>query len=122
MALRSDLNGLGLPTPLAALMGDEPLTAVTCVGTAQVGAAGLVLGYNNLVTSVGQTACVMPSTMAVGERLVLFNTTATAALLFPVSGGNINAAGANASVSIAQNKPTIVERISATAVIALIGA
>lgn len=81
--------------------------AVTGVGTAQVGAAALTGAINVVTTSVGQTAVALPGTYPVGSPILVRTNTATAALVFPPVGGSINGGSANASFSVAQNKPTI---------------
>ncbi len=81
--------------------------AVAGVGTAQTGAAALTGAINNVTTAVGQTAVALPSKHAVGSPIIVVNASATAALVFPPSGGKINNGSADASFSVAQNKPTV---------------
>lgn len=80
--------------------------AVTTVGTAQVGAAALTGAVNVLTTAAGQTAGVLPANASFGSPILVRVNTATAALIFPPTGGSINGGAANASFSVAQNKPT----------------
>jgi hypothetical protein len=82
-------------------------TAVTGVGTAQVGGAALTGAWNVVTTSVGQTAVVLPASYPPMTPIVVRVTSATAGLVFPNSGGTINGGSANASLSVAQNKPCI---------------
>jgi hypothetical protein len=81
--------------------------AITCAGTAQATATALTGSHNVLTTAAGETACVLPAKYPVGSPIVVRNNTATAALVFPPVGGAINGGSANASFSVAQNKPTI---------------
>lgn len=81
--------------------------AVTGVGTAQVGAARLTGAINVVTTAVGQTAVVLPGSYPVGSPIIVRVTSATAGLVFPPAGGSINGGSANASFSVAQNKPTV---------------
>lgn len=81
--------------------------AVTGVGTAQSGAAALTGAINIVTTSAGQTAVLLPSSHPPGSPLLVRVTSATAALVFPPTGGTINGGSANASFSVAQNKPTL---------------
>ena len=81
--------------------------AVTTIGVAQVGAAALTGAVNLLTTAAGQTAAVLPANAAYGSPVIVRVGTATAALIFPPTGGSINGAAANASFSVAQNKPTL---------------
>jgi hypothetical protein len=80
---------------------------VAGVGTAQVGGTALTGAINNVTTAVGQTAVVLPANGAVGSPVTVVVSTATAALVFPPTGGSINNGSANASFSVAQNKPTL---------------
>lgn len=81
--------------------------AVTGVGTAQVGAARLTGALNVVTTAVGQTAVLLPTSWPVSSPIVVRVTSATAGLVFPPTGGSINGGSANASFSVAQNKPTV---------------
>lgn len=121
LALTSDLMGLGMAPALAQLAGDS-VAAVTAVGTAQAGAAALTGTINNVTTSAGQTAVVLPSNWPLASSILVYTNSATTALVFPPSGGNINEGAANASVNVAQGKATCFVRISATKWIALAGA
>jgi hypothetical protein len=80
---------------------------VAGVGTAQSGAASLAYGLNTVTTAVGQTGTLLPEDHPVGSPLIVHVTSATAALVFPPVGGSINGGAANASFSVAQNKPTV---------------
>jgi hypothetical protein len=100
--ITGDLMGLGLPAALAQKLGFN-VSAKAGVGTAQSGATALVpADLVRATTAVGQTAFVLNG-FAPGDVAILENTTAAAALVFPPSGGTINTASANASVSVAQN-------------------
>lgn len=114
MPLNVDLIGVGLPSQQAVLLGFDPLTTQAGVGTAQVGASPIVSNNILATTAVGQTAFVLPSDAVLEVPYIVTNSTATAALVFPPSGGTINAAAANASVSIAQNLARMFIRKSAT--------
>jgi len=120
MTLQSDLMGLGMATGLAARMGHTPAATVVGSGTAQRTDAAaitaeslLALGLNVVTTAAGQTAVQIPASMPVGSELLINVTTATAALAFPPSAGTVNGGAADASFSIAQNKPTRVTRWTA---------
>lgn len=102
MSLSKDLASVGMPTEQALRLGYNVGT-LTAVGTAQSGGAALNKQVNwvNVITSGGQTAVVLPSDAELYQEYVVYTTTATTALVFPPSGGAINAAGANNSVSVA---------------------
>lgn len=115
------LMGAGFPAVQSlAVCGPNVLT-VAGVGTAQTGAASM--GIADVIigtTTGGNTAFVLPD-MNVGESVVFFNSSATAALVFPVSGAQINGLGANNSFSAAQNRPVQFIRTSATQYLGLYG-
>lgn len=114
MALAVDLMGVGLPQEQSVRLGFSDLTTVAGVGTAQVGAAAIKVNNILATTAVGQTAFVLPSDAELEVPYLVTNSTATAALVFPPSGGTINAAAADASVSIAQNLARMFIRKSST--------
>ncbi len=115
-ALAVDLMGAGMPQEQAVRLGLSALTTVAGVGTAQSGAGSIKKWTTNVLatTSSGQTALVLPSDAEIGQTFLVTNSTATAALVFPPSGGAINAAGADASVSIAENLARTFTRLSST--------
>lgn len=105
MPQTSDLTGLGMSPGLASLLGNSPQT-IAGVGTTQTTGAKIGgLHLNLLGPTGGQTAFTLLNTVKTGTPIWLFNTSgATAALVFPPSGGNINGGSTNASISIAANK------------------
>lgn len=116
MSLATDLGGVGMPMEQALRLGTSALTTIAGVGTAQSGAAAIPLLVNNVLatTAGGATAFVLPSTAEIDVPYSVINSSATAALVFPPSGGAINAAATDASVSIAQNLGRIFIRKSST--------
>jgi hypothetical protein len=121
MSLSNDLTGIGMAPEQALRLGFQN-TAKAGVGTAQVGAAAISSTLTTATTAVGQTAFVLPSNAELMVPYIVVNTSATAALVFPPSGGAINAAGANASVSIAQNLARTFYRVSTTRWISFLAA
>lgn len=113
-ALAVDLAGVGLPQELGARLGYSNLTSITGIGTTQAGAAPIPNFVNNVstVTAGGTTAFLLPSTAELEVPYFVYNPSATTALIFPPTGGSINAAGANASVGIAVNLSRIFIRKS----------
>jgi len=117
MAIIQNLMGVGFSSAQAGAMGLTPSATVAGSGTAQktdsaaITASNLLaLGLNVVTTAGGATAVQIPSTMPVGGEMWINNTSATAALLFPPSGGTINGGSGDASFSVAQNKPVHVIR------------
>lgn len=121
MPRAQNLMGVGF-APIAALaLGGSNVQTIAGVGTAQSGAASMgtadvILG----TTSAGQTAFLLPD-MAVGETIVFYNTSSTAALLFPPTGAQINALGSNNSFSAAQNRSVLVMRVASDRFLTLYG-
>lgn len=111
--LKSDLTALGMPPELADRLGLE-IATVAGVGTSQSGAAAITKPITLGTTSGGQTAFVLPADAELLEEFEFTNTSATAALLFPPSGGAINGGSANASISVAQNQSVRLRRVSTT--------
>lgn len=116
MSLAVDLMGVGLPQEQATRLGFSDLTTIAGVGTAQSGAAAIPASVNNVLatTSSGQTALVLSSSVEMELPTSVTNSTATAALLYPPTGGAFNSGSANAAISIAQNESVTVIRKSTT--------
>lgn len=114
MPLAKDLLGVGLAAEQALRLGFNDAATVAGVGTAQTGAGAIRSTLTLATTAGGQTALVLPANAELMLPYVVVNTTATAALVFPPSGGAINAAGSNASVSIAQDLSRIFMRVNNT--------
>jgi hypothetical protein len=83
------LAGLGMPAQLAALIGGNP-SALTCVGTTQVGAAIIKSKNTELVTAASNTAAIFPSNAAVMEPYWITVQSATAAVLWVPVGHTLN--------------------------------
>lgn len=81
----------------------------TGVGVAQVGAAPLTGGINQITSPTGATAFILPQNAGPGAAIVVANATGStaAALVFPPVGGAISRAAANASFSVAAAKAAI---------------
>ncbi len=122
--LSTDLMGLGIPSQPATYIGASALTTIAGVGTAQSGAAAIPLGTTNVLatTAGGQTAFVLPSSMELEVAYSVTNSSSTTALVFPFSGGAINAAAGDASVNVAQNITRLFIRKSATRIVSFLAA
>lgn len=120
--LGSDMMGLGMPPALANLVGETIPAPVAAAGTSQAGATPLTGTINQVTTSAGQTAVLLPSTQPLGTAVHVYVSTATTALVFPPTGGNINEGAANASFSVAQARTATFSRVSATKWIVQYGA
>lgn len=129
-AITTNLMGAGMPSALATLVGFLPAQTIAGAGTAQKTdsaaiAAGNLLpeqGIANVTTDTGETAVQIPSTMPLGASIVINVTSSTTAVVFPPTSGTINGGSANAKVDVAQNKPTIIIRLTSVIFVAIIGA
>jgi hypothetical protein len=130
MPTTTDLINLGVPDELARRLGfmdnnNRRATPLTGVGTAQVGGAAIKKNstWIELATAGGQTACVLPADAEIlVPYLVQVITTSTTGLVFPPSGGKINAAAADASVNVAQFLPRLFFRLTSTQWMSLLAA
>jgi hypothetical protein len=120
--LGSDMMGLGMPAALANLTGESIPAPVAGATTAQATATPLTGTINQVTTASGQTAVLLPSTQPLGTAVHVYNSTSTAALVFPPVGGNINEGATNASFSVAQARTASFVRVSATKWIVQYGA
>jgi hypothetical protein len=75
-------------------------TGISAAGNAQGNATLLTTEHNN-VTTVGAATGVRMDTAIAGQKYVVFNNGANALLIYPPTGGIINALGANAGYSLA---------------------
>lgn len=112
MSIPQDLMGLGMAPGLANRLGNQILQNVAGVGTAQVGATALFGKVTTATTSVGQTAFILNSGASNGSVWYFWNQSATAALMYPTVGGQINGGGTNTAFSVPQNKPCIFVRVA----------
>lgn len=121
--MQSDLVGAHLYPGQAELLG---YVIETTAGTGTTQALGTVIGPELLMTRAtttgGATAFTLSASMPLGAPFYFTNTSATAALLFPPTGGAINGGSTNASVSVPQNMTLTVIRQSATAFIVTLSA
>ena len=125
MATASDLGGLGVALPLAALLGNTPNTSVTAAGTSSTTATTLTMtnGYHNFTVTAAssQTGVILDANMLIGDVVYVTCTSSTTAILYPMSGATFNLAS-NTSISVAQYKTVIAIRTSATTCITLLTA
>jgi hypothetical protein len=123
MALPQDLMGLGMAPALANLEGVAVPAAIAGATTAQATATALPpSGIQQVTTAVGQTALRLSAEQPLATPVGVYNSTATAALVFPPTGGNINEVAANSSFSVAQARLAWFWRVSATKWVVTYGA
>lgn len=112
----NSLIQVGTADQLANRIGNT-LRTIAGVGTAQTGAATITPNSNCVLgtTAGGATAFVTSTKWQVGDSFLFFNTSATAALVYPQSGGAFNGGSTNASISVAQNTGVELLKTSSTA-------
>lgn len=114
--LATDLMQLGITAQAAGYLGAGAYTTVAAAGTTQ-GAGTAITQFNTNVkatTAGGATALVLPSNAFLEVTYSITNTSATAALVYPPSGGNFNNGAANASYTVSQNQTAYFTRKSTT--------
>jgi hypothetical protein len=121
MALATDLMGVGIPPEQATRLG-VAIASVTANGTAQGDATTLTGRVSLVTTDTDETGVILPASAEIGSVWEVHNISSTTAVLYPPSGGNIDAGSDNAGVNIAQNRGRIVRRVSATAWKSIYGA
>jgi len=102
MAKADDLVGLGLPSPLANVLGNQD-SIVTCAGTSQATATLIKTPNIELSAASSQTGAILNTTFLVGEEVYCFCSSSTAAFIYPPVGATLNGT-LNGSLSLAQNK------------------
>lgn len=110
MATPSDLMGVGMPAPLASLVGAQA-TAVTCAGTTSGTATAIKTKLAQLTAASSQTGAILPSTALVNDEFWVNTVSSTSAVVYPPSGATINGAS---SLTVAQNKTAVFKKYSAT--------
>lgn len=108
MPTASNLMGLGMPGPLAQIIGRTPAAVTTAGTTAGTATALAPNSINNLTTASSQTGAILPAIAAglanLGDMIVCNVTSSTSGVLYPPSGATINGAS---SLTVAQNKTVI---------------
>jgi len=117
MATAETLMGVGVPAEVAKRTGTT-IVSVTTTAATQNSAGGLLKGAGNkivLANVAGANGAVtLPFEAGLGDVVEVYNTTATAGLLFPQTGGTLNQLGANISTALAINASLFAIKVSAT--------
>lgn len=102
MALAIDLQGVGLPTEQANLLGQSVLTSFTAAGTTAGTATALSVSQSQWTSAAGATGAILPATASLTRLFFIRNLAASTAALnvYPPTGGSINGAAANAPLVI----------------------
>jgi uncharacterized membrane protein len=90
-----------------------PVAAVAAAGSTQANAAALAEGLNVVSAADGTKGVRLPTAVA-GAVVIVKNTAAGALLIYPATGGAINAVAANGSYSITNLTSTMLVASSTT--------
>jgi hypothetical protein len=90
-----------------------PVTTVAALGSTQANAAAIAEGINVVSAADGTKGVRLPTAVA-GMVVIVKNTAAGALLIYPATGGAINAVAANGSYSITNLTSTLLVASSAT--------
>jgi hypothetical protein len=107
MTIKANLTGSGI-APLASIgiAGGNISNSLTAAGTNQ--ATALVLTSLNdihvITTAAASTGAILPSSLSIGDQMVVVNGGANSITLFPPVGGKLNNGTANAGLTVASTK------------------
>jgi hypothetical protein len=111
MATQTALAGVGLAAMAAAVLGNEPSTAVATGTGSQANAVLIKSSLARLTAAGGTDAFILPASTAwadeIGKPYFLLNTSGTTAVVFVPVGATLINAGAstlNGSLSVTNNK------------------
>lgn len=121
MASSQTLIGLGVPPRQASALGFNPATKAG-VGTTQAGATAITTNMTTLTTAGGATAFVMPAAIPGQGPFLIYNSTATSALLYPGSGKTFNGGSADAALTLPTLRSLVIFKTDATNWIAFFNA
>lgn len=96
-------------------------TGITAAGTTTADATAIAQGVNVVGTTASGTGVRLP-TMAAGDVIRVFNQGANALLVYPPTGGTINALSANAGFSVGAGKAAMFTAATASAIYSQLGA
>lgn len=110
MALAIDLQGVGMPTEQASLLGQGPLAALTAAGTTAGTATALTQSQTVWTSAAGATGAILSSTATLTRLYFIRNSAASTANLnvYPPTGGNINGAAANAPIVVGAGQSILI--------------
>jgi hypothetical protein len=107
MTIKANLTGSGI-APLAAIgiAGGNISNSLTAAGTTQATALALtnLNDVHVITTAASSTGAVLPSSLSIGDQMVVVNGGANSITLYPPSGGKLNNGTANAGLAVAANK------------------
>lgn len=115
--LATDLmSGGGVAQQAAEYIGASALTTVTTAGTTQGTATLIPPSVTNvsLTTAGSQTGAILSASVPLERAVMVRNSTATAGVVYPPSGGSFNSGSANAGFTVSQNESIFIVRKSTT--------
>src|SRR3954468_9171938 len=100
-AIRLMAAGLAAITAKAITGGSDVETGVTATGaTSQANSYALKASITSFTAGGAGTGARLPADLNVGDSVIIANYTGAALLLYPPTGGNLNNAGVNTSLSL----------------------
>lgn len=106
--------GAGLSPFAVSAMCTDAKTGISAAGTTQGTATGLTNAVNYVGTVAANSGVILSSSAAAGDCQVVFNGGANTLKIYPDTGAQINAAGANNAVSLLVNTAAELWRCSTT--------
>jgi hypothetical protein len=103
MSLIANLMAYGTPGMVAQEIVGAVANSLTAAGSTQGTALKLAVANNIVTTAAASTGVQLPA-MGQGDSVFVANLGANAVLVYPVTGGIINALAANAGFSVAAGK------------------
>lgn len=100
MSKSSDLMAFGAPAQLAGAIQGDTVNNLVAAGTTQANALALTAVNNIVVTAAAATGVRLQAGLGQGDTVVVANLGANALLVYPPTGGSIQAGAANAALSV----------------------
>lgn len=120
--LKNRVAGGGAWASNAAATNGTVQTGRTAAGSTQGTAYVITEDITEFTTVAIGTGAVLPADLAAGDELAVLNAGANALSLYPPTGGVLNAAAANAAVSVPAGKSAIVRAISPLKAVVVVSA
>lgn len=115
MSFVESLMGVGFPAAQAGQVGFTKVAKTTTGTTTGTAVTTPSNTYNVLTTAASQTGIRPTAPIIPGDMWIYTNTTATAAVIYPPTGGTMANGSVDAGVNLAQNKTMLVIARTASA-------
>jgi hypothetical protein len=108
------LIGVGMPPAQANRIGFPTPPTVAGVGTAQVGAAAISQNMTVVTATGGATAFVLAASRPGSGPMIIYNSSATSALIYPGASQTFNGGSADAALTLPTLRSLVIYKTSAT--------